>query len=201
MADFEKPQPTPRPVTPPPKVIPQPPPKPRTPPPVSSTSSSSSSSPSSSTTSYSIPYSATDSPFSDHAWFDDRSEGQIDLLDGDQPHTELIMRQVQRLLNQKRQYASITPAAMSFVSPPFSPAGGTHTLSIGEVPPDFPQPTNHTTQDNEHTTPSESDESNNSGKSEGEPPTNTLSQQQLRPKDIKYKRPTQGYVKKKTNGK
>ena len=71
-------------------------------------------------------------------WFEDRSEGQIDLLDRDRPQTELIMQQARRLLEQRRRYSSTTPADMSLVSPPFSPAGGTHTLSIGEVPPQFP---------------------------------------------------------------
>ncbi|CAF3430832.1 unnamed protein product [Rotaria socialis] len=195
----------------PPPVIVQPPrppspprpPKPRTPSPVSSTSSSSSSSTTSSTntSTFSVPYSNTDSPFSDHMWFDDRSEGQIDLLEHDRPQTELILKQAQRLIGQRRQYSSVTPAGMSFVSPPFSPAGGTHTLSIGEVPPQYPTGSSFPPQENGHTTPSGSDESNNSGKSEGEAGTGTMNGQQRSSVPIKYRKPTQGFLGKKNNRK
>ncbi len=200
---------------PPPPVVIQPPrppspprpPKQKTPPPVvSSTSSSSSSSPtsSSSLSSFSVPYSSTDSPFSDHMWFEDRSEGQIDLLDRDRPQTELIMQQARRLLEQRRRYSSTTPAGMSFVSPPFSPAGGTHTLSIGEVPPQFPTTSAIQQQqqpENGHTTPTGSDESNNSGKSEGEITSSVMANQQPQSIHIKYRRPTQGFLGKKNHKK
>ncbi|CAF2509033.1 unnamed protein product [Rotaria sp. Silwood2] len=198
------------PPSPPPVIIPQPRqpsppprPKPKTPSPVSSTSSSSSSSPtsSSSLSTFSVPYSSTDSPFSDHVWFEDRSEGQINLFDQDRPQTELILKQAQRLLDQRRRYSSTTPAGMSFVSPPYSPAGGTHTLSIGEVPPQYPIPSRFQNQDNEHTTPTGSDESNNSGKSEGEAPSAMTTSQQQVPINIKIRRPNKSFLGKKNNRK
>ncbi|CAF4582031.1 unnamed protein product [Rotaria sp. Silwood1] len=200
MATIEIPPPViipqPRPPSPPPR------PKPKTPSPVSSTSSSSSSSTSSSSlSSLSIPYSSTDSPFSDHVWFEDRSEGQINLFDQDQPQTELILRQAQRLLDQRRRNSSITPAGMSFVSPPYSPAGGTHTLSIGEVPPQYPIPSTFQNQDNEHTTPTGSDESNNSGKSEGEAPSTMTTNQQQGPININIRRSNKSFLGKKNNRK
>ena len=209
MASIEVPPPPPpvviqppRPQSPPPKPPPPPPPKQKTPSPVSSTSSSSSSPTSSSSlSSFSVPYSSTDSPFSDHMWFDDRSEGQIDLLDRDRPQTELIMRQARRLLEKRRQYSSITPAGMSFASPPLSPAGGTHTLSIGEVPPHYHATTTMPQQpENGHTTPPGSDESNNSGKSEGEI-TSSMMPNQPPSIHIKYRRSTQGFVGKKNHKK
>ncbi|CAF0865995.1 unnamed protein product [Rotaria sordida] len=187
--------PTPRPPSPPP-----PRPKPKTPSPVSSTSSSSSSPTSSSSLStFSVPYSSTDSPFSDHMWFEDRSEGQVDVFEQDRPQTELILRQAQRLLNQRRQYSSITPAGMSFVSPSYSPAGGTHTLSVGEVPPQYPVSSTFQNQNNGHTTPTGSDESNNSGKSEGEAPSTTMNNHQQAPINIKIRRPNKSFLGKKNN--
>jgi hypothetical protein len=192
------PPPPPRPQSPPRPIIP----KTKTPSPVSSTSSSSSPTSSSSISSFSIPYSSTDSPFSDHMWFDDRSEGQIDLLDQDRPQTELIMRQAQRLLDQQRRRSSTTTAGMSFASPPFSPAGGTHTLSIGEIPAQFPVSSPFPQQENGHTTPPGSDESNNSGKSEGEVTSSVMAGgQQPQSIHIKYRRPTQGFLGKKNNRK
>lgn len=194
-----QPRPTPRQPSPPPP----PPQKRRTPSPVSSTSSSSSSTTSSSSLStFSIPYSSTDSPFSDHMWFEDRSEGQIDLLDQDRPQTELIMRQARRLLDQRHRNSSTTPAGMSFMSPPYSPAGGTHTLSIGEVPPQLPTSfMNQQQQENGHTTPPGSDDSNNSGKSEGEITSSVLASQPTQSIHIKYRRSTQGFLGKKNNKK
>ncbi|CAF3988370.1 unnamed protein product [Adineta steineri] len=210
MASIELPRPPSPPRPPPPVIIPQPPPRPPSPPrlktpsPVSSTSSSSSSSSptsSSSLSTFSIPYSSTDSPFSDHAWFDDRSEGQIDLLGRDRPHTELIMKQAQRLLDQRRRYSSVTPASMSITTPPFSPAGGTHTLSIGEVPPQFPGSIPFQQQENGHTTPPGSDESNNSGKSEGEVTSSMMMNQPMQAMHIKYRKSSQGFLGKKNNRK
>ena len=134
-------------------------------------------------------------------WFEDRSEGQIDLLDRDRPQTELIMKQARRLLEQRRQYSSITPTGMSFVSPPQSPAGGTHTLSIGEAPPRFASSTTVPQQENGHTTPPGSDESNNSGKSEGEVTSSMMANQQPQSIHIKYRRSTQGFLGKKNNKK
>ncbi len=205
MASIEVPLPPPPVIIQPPRTPSPPrppPPKPRTPSPVSSTSSSSSSPTSSSSLStFSVPYSSTDSPFSDHMWFDDRSEGQIDLLDRDRPQTELILRQARKLLEQRRQYSSTTPAGMSFVSPPYSPAGGTHTLSIGEVPPQFPKSFVVQQQENGHTTPSGSDESNHSGKTEGEVTSSMMMNQQPQSIHIKYRRPTQGFIGKKNKKK
>lgn len=210
MASIEiPPPPPPIIIQPPPPRQPSPPappppkPKPKTPSPVSSTSSSSTSSPtsSSSLTTFSIPYSSTDSPFSDHMWFEDRSEGQIDLLDHDRPQTELILRQARRLLDQRHRNSSTTPAGMSFISPPYSPAGGTHTLSIGEVPPNFQTSTIIQQHENGHTTPSGSDESNNSGKSEGEVTSSILGSQPPQSIHIKYRRSTQGFLGKKNNKK
>jgi hypothetical protein len=134
-------------------------------------------------------------------WFEDRSEGQVDLLDQDRPQTELIMRHAQRLLDQRRRYTSTTPAGMSFVSPPYSPAGGTHTLSVGEVPPQLPISLNLQQQENGHTSPPGSDESNNSGKSEGEITSSMMVNQQPQSIHIKYRRPTQGFLGKKNNRK
>jgi hypothetical protein len=134
-------------------------------------------------------------------WFEDRSEGQIDLLDQDRPQTDLIMQQARRLLDQRHRRSSTTPAAMSFISPPYSPAGGTHTLSIGEVPPQFPNASTFQRQETEHTTPPGSDESNNSGKSEGELTSNTMGNQQPQSIHIKYRRSTQGFLGKKNNKK
>jgi hypothetical protein len=134
-------------------------------------------------------------------WFEDRSEGQIDLLDQDRPQTELIMKQARRLLEQRSRYSSTTPAAMSFVSPPYSPAGGTHTLSIGEVPPQFPNASTFQQQENGHTSPPGSDESNNSGKSEGEITSRMTGNQQPQSIHIKYRRSTQGFLGKKNNNK
>lgn len=187
--------PTPRPPSPPR------PPKPRTPSPVSSTSSSTTTPSSSTHLSISTPNSTTDSQFSDHMWFDDRSEGQIDLLDYNRPRTQLIMKQAQRLLERRRQYASMTPIERSVVSPPYSPAGGTHTLSIGEVPPQYPMATSFPNQENGHTTPPGSDESNNSGKSEGEAVLNGTNGQQRTSVPIKYRKSSQGFLKKNNNGK
>ncbi len=207
MASIEIPPPPPPVIIQPPRPPspPRPPPsKHKTPSPVSSTSSSSSSSSptsSSSLSSFSVPYSSTDSPFSDHMWFDDRSEGQIDLLDRDRPQTDLIMRHVQQLLEQRRRYSSTTPAGMSLVSPSFSPAGGTHTLSIGEVPPQFPNTSIVQQPENGHTTPPGSDESNNSGKSEGEITSSMMANQQPQSIHIKYRRSTQGFLGKKNNKK
>jgi len=135
-------------------------------------------------------------------WFDDRSEGQIDLLDRDQPQTELIMRQARKLLEHRHRYASMTPSGMSLVSPRYSPAGGTHTLSIGEVPHDYhPTSKPFPQQENGHTTPPGSDDSNNSGKSEGEVTASMMGNQQPQSIHIKYRRSTQGFVKKKDNKK
>ncbi len=201
MASIELPPPV---IIPPPLPRPPSPPKPKSISPVSSTSSSSSSSSptsSSSLSTFSIPYSSTDSPFSDHIWFEDRSEGQIDLLDQDRPQTELIMRQARRLLDQQRRYPSITPAGMSLASPPYSPAGGTHTLSVGEVPPHLPSSNPFQQHENGHTTPPGSDESNNSGKSEGEVTSSMLINQQPQPIHIKYRRSNQGFLGKKNNRK
>ena len=204
---------TPPPPPPPPVIIqpprppspPRPPPKPKTPSPVSSTTTSSSTtSPTSSTSlsTFSIPYSSTDSPISDHMWFEEQSEGQIDLFEANRPQTELIMRQARRLLGQRHRYSSITPAGMSLVSPPYSPAGGTHTLSIGEIPPNYPNvSTTFQQQENGHTTPSGSDESNNSGKSEGEMPLTTANNHQPQSIHIKYRKSSQGFLGKKNNKK
>ena len=134
-------------------------------------------------------------------WFEDRSEGQIDLLDRDRPQTALIMKQARRLLEQRHRYSSITPTGLSFVSPPQSPAGGTHTLSIGEVPARFPSSAALPQQENGHTTPSGSDESNNSGKSEGEVTSSMVANQQPQSIHIKYRRSTQGFLGKKNNKK
>ena len=136
-------------------------------------------------------------------WFDDRSEGQIDLLDPDRPHTELIMKQVQRLLHERRRpISAATTAEVSFISPPQSPAGGTHTLSIGEIPPaQYPNSSGIAQQDNGHTTPPGSDESNNSGKSEGEMTSSMMLGQQPPAIHIKYRRSTQGFLGKKNNRK
>ncbi|UJR26403.1 hypothetical protein I4U23_007735 [Adineta vaga] len=207
MATMELPPPPPPVIipTPPPPPRRQPsPPKPRTPSPVSSTSSSSSSSSASSTSlsTFSIPYSPTDSSLSDHRWFDHRSEGEVDLLSRERPQTDLIMRQVQRILDERRRYSSVTPVGMSSITPPFSPAGGTHTLSIGEVPPQFPGSTPFQQTDNGHTTPSGSDESNNSGKSEGEVTSSMMMMhQQPQSIHIKYRKPSQGFLGKKNNRK
>ncbi len=200
MATIELPPPPPVIIQPPRPPSPPRPPKPRTPSPVSSTSSSSSPTSSSSLSTFSIPYTPTDSTLSDHVWFEDRSEGQIDLLGIDQPQTALIMKQAQRLIDQRRRYSSVTPAGMSLVSPPYSPAGGTHTLSIGEVPPQLPIASHSQHQENGHTSPPGSDESNNSGKSEGEITSNSANQQ---PQSIhiKYRKPTQGFLGKKNNRK
>jgi hypothetical protein len=201
MASIEMPPPPPVIIQPPKPPSPPPrPPKPKTPSPVSSTSSSSPTS-SSSLSTFSIPCSSTDDTFSDHMWFQDRSEGQIDLLDRDQPQTALIMKQAQRLLDQRRRYSPSTPGGMSFISPPYSPAGGTHTLSIGEVPPQLPNASPFQQQGNGHTSPPGSDESNNSGKSEGELTSNTATNQQPQSIHIKYRRPTQGFLGKKNNRK
>lgn len=134
-------------------------------------------------------------------WFEDRSEGQIDLLDRDRPQTELIMKQARRLLEQRHRFASITPTGMSFGSPPQSPAGGTHTLSIGEVPPGFPSATTVPQHENGHTTPPGSDESNNSGKSEGEVTSSMMGNQKSELIHIKYRRSTQGFLGKKNHKK
>jgi hypothetical protein len=204
MATIEIPPPPPPVVIQPPRPPspPRPPPKQKTPSPVSSTSSSSSSPTSSSSLStFSVPYSSTDSPFSDHMWFEDRSEGQIDLLDQDHPQTELILKQARRLLDRRSRYSSTTPTGISFVSPPYSPAGGTHTLSIGEVPPQFPNASTLQQQENAHTSPPGSDESNNSGKSEGEITSSAMANQQPQSIHIKYRRSTQGFLGKKNNKK
>lgn len=201
--------PPPPPVIIPPPRVPSPPPSPprpmppkaRTPSPVSSTSTSTSTSLSSSTvSSFSIQCSSKDSPLSDHQWMEDRSDGQIDPLGYDRPYTDLIMRQVERLVGRRR--SSTTTAGLSMVSPPFSPAGGTHTLSIGEVPPEYgPGVVSVPQESNGHTTPSGSDESNHSGKSEGEITMNSNNNHHPQPIHIKYRRPTQGFVNKKNHRK
>ena len=192
MTSPESPPTPPRPVIiPPAPRIPSPPPspprpaphKPRTPSPVSSTSSSSSSSlTSSSLAPSSIPYSSHDSTLSDHKWFSPRSNGQVE------PHNpadlELILRQVQR------RRSSATTAGLSTLSSPYSPAGGTHTLSIGEVPPNFPMGAMFAQQTNGHTTPSGSDESSHSGGSEGQVTKNGGNHHQPGPIHIKYPRST-----------
>ena len=207
MASIELPPPPPPVIIQPARVpspppAPRPPPKAKTPSPVSSTSSSSSSSSlSSSTLSTSTPaYSSHSSTFSDHQWLDLRSEGQIDPLGYDRPRTELIMKHAQLLLEQRRR-SSTTTAGLSFVSPPTSPAGATHTLSIGEVPPHYPSASAAVQQhpENGHTTPSGSDESNHSGKSEGELNSSLMMGQQRQPIHIKYHRST--VLNKKKNGK
>lgn len=134
-------------------------------------------------------------------WFEDRSEGQIDLLDRERPQTELIMKQARQLLEQRHRHSAITPAGMSSISPPQSPAGATHTLSIGEVPLNYPHSTTFPPQENGHTTPPGSDESNNSGKSEGEMTSSLMANQQPQSIHIKYRRPTQGFLGKKNHKK
>ena len=197
-------QPTPRIPSPPPSPPRPVPPKARTPSPVSSTSSSSSSSSLTSTSlsSISTPCSSKDSPFSDHVWLDSRSEGQVDHLDHDQRYTDGIVKKAQRLINQQRRRSSTTTDGMSLVSPPYSPAGGTHTLSIGEVPPQYPPGISSYQQpSNGHTTPSGSDESNHSGKSEGEVSANGTNNHHPQPIHIKYRRSTQGFLNKKNHRK
>ena len=125
-------------------------------------------------------------------WLEDRSQGEVPLSSVNQPQGALIIRRAQRLLSTERQ---------DIISPPDSPAGGTHTLSVGEIPHEFPNPSRLQNGDNGHTTPPGSDESNNSGKSEGEVSSNAMANRQSTSINIRYRRSTQGFLGKKNNRK